>query len=257
MKIRLFLLLALFVPRAFGQSTFAEGTIAHIIYIIKENRSFDSYFGAYPGVQSFCQGGHSPANTVCIAPNDATNQCTAGDTCPQPACSSATASCTGTGIASYQEKPFPLLLESAATTYADISHTHLALVEHNHNGLMDDFDTKGCNSPTTSACGYVYFDRTQIPIYWSYADTYGLEDHFFSAETPSMPGHFYIFAGSSHGISDNASRTLLGGDSCLGGPNAGAECTTASQCPGSICGSGQTWNWHSAWTCEAKHTGTT
>ncbi len=221
-----------------------KGTITHIIYIIKENRSFDSYFGAFPGVQSFCQGGHSPVHTVCIAPNDATSRCTSGDTCPQP-----------TTIAQHSAKSYPLLLENALTVYHDISHTHNSLFHYNNNGAMDKFQTSGCpnsgGDPTANPCSYDYFDSTQIPIYYSYATTYGLADNFFSVLAPSMPGHLYIFAGSSHEISDNPT-IKVGGKSCIGGTNPGLPCSKNSQCGSGTCSR----IWSSGWNCDASHKGT-
>jgi len=238
---RLFTVL-LFAASACGQ----EGTITHVIYLIKENRSFDHYFGAYPGVRSYCQGGHSAVNTVCIAPDDAANQCTSGDTCPQPVA----------GLSRHNGDSYSLLLENGTTAYEDVTHTHVALLNYTDAGLMDKFTITGCpnsaGTPTTQPCAYAYFDRSQIPIYYSYADTYGLADNFFSVMTPSAPGHMYIFAASSNGVSDNPVYLTVGGKTCLAGTNAGVNCTANAQCPGSSCSNA----WQSNWTCEATHTGT-
>src|SRR3954454_6176404 len=45
------LLLALLVPAA-GAAT-GIGKIKHVVVIMQENRSFDSYFGTYPGADGF------------------------------------------------------------------------------------------------------------------------------------------------------------------------------------------------------------
>jgi phospholipase C len=228
---------------------FAQGTITHIISIKKENRSFDHYFGAYPGVQSICQGGNSPANSVCYAPNDSTAACTTGDICPQP-----------TSIARKSGNPYPLLLEDANTIYADVDHARGSLVFQTHGGLMDKFSTAGCpnsgGSPTAAECGYAYFDRTQIGYYYSLADTYGLHDNFFSAMTPSAPATMMWFAGQNGGISDNPVTMTKGGFTCVAGPHIGATATHAND--PIHCGSDTptaTHAYKSNWTCESTHTG--
>jgi phospholipase C len=280
-------------------SAFAQnGTITHFIYLTKENRSFDSYFGSFPGVQSYCAGGHSPASTVCYAPNDATSACTSGDTCPYPIGSGASDPgdfSTG-GLARNFGIAQPLLLESAGGNYADIPHTHDALLGYMHGGLMDEFSTTGCmggmycysgngneqygpvacssntdctnpsyplcESPAqVSSCGYAYFDSTQIGPYYAYATTYGLSDNFFSGAFPSQPGHMYIFAASSNGISDNGGTLRSdGGKTCQTGPNTGNSCScTGSTCNDAVsCGASTpscSDKWSSSWTCEASKTG--
>lgn len=258
-----FTLLLTMFPMAFAQN----GTITHFIYIKKENRSFDSYFGTgFPGVQSYCQGGRSPARTVCYAPNDSTSACTLGDSCPYPAGTSPTNGCGN--FASGGLAPENLLLECAPTTYADISHTHTSLLAYADGGAMDAFAAAGCASNTaaqTSPCGYAYFDSSQIPYYYSYAATYGLADNYFSGMFPSEPAHMYMFAATTNGVSDNASSNILGltqgGKTCQTGSNAGNPCScSGSTCNDPIdCGSSTpvcSNAWSSSWTCEAGKQGT-
>src|SRR5579871_1073463 len=261
-RLTLALLLTTF-PAAIAQN----GTITHFIYIKKENRSFDSYFGTgFPGVQSYCQGGHSPAKTVCYAPTDSTSACTTGDTCPYPAGTSPTNGCgnfSSGGLA-----PESLLLECAPTTYADIAHTHTSLLGYVDGGAMDNFQTAGCGSDSaaqTASCGYAYFDNSQIPFYFSYAATYGLADNFFSGMFPSEPAHMYMFAANTNGVADNASGggagLTKGGKTCQTGPSAGNACS----CSGSTCNDPTDCGsstpscsnaWSSSWTCEASKQGT-
>jgi phospholipase C len=259
-------------------------TVTHIIYIIKENRSLDSYFGAFPGytpsggsfqgVQSYCVGGTSPVfpnQAVCHYGNPA-NECSAySGTCPEPIT-----------LSQFEGSPYSLYLEDATVNYHDVDHTHYELINYSDNGLQDRYSTQGCpnsgGSPISSPCGYAYFDSTQIGpsttpgTYYYYATNYGLEDNFFATTTPSMPGHFYIFSGQNHGVADNPTTTEAGAKSCYPGATvnagqsvAGVACSSSSQClsnqcgcPASICtgngGPGQ-W-WESSWTCGAAHSGT-
>src|SRR5579863_10520078 len=104
MKLLLGSLMVLLTNLSFAQN----GTITHVIYLSKENRSFESYFGSFPGVQSYCTGGHSPAKTLCYAPS--ASSCTSGDTCPFPIGSGApgcTQFSTG-GLATQDGNPQPL-----------------------------------------------------------------------------------------------------------------------------------------------------
>ena len=256
-------LLLMMLPAAVAQN----GTITHFIYIKKENRSFDSYFGTgFPGVQSYCQGGHSPAKTVCYAPSDSTSACTTGDTCPYPAGTSPTNGCGK--FASGGLAPENLLLECATTTYSDIAHTHTSLLDYVDGGAMDNFQTAGCASDSaaqTAPCGYAYFDGSQIPFYFSYASTYGLADNFFSGMFPSEPAHMYMFAANTNGVADNASGggsgLTNGGKTCQTGANAGNACScSGSTCSDPInCGSSTPTcsnAWASSWTCEANKQGT-
>lgn len=259
MKLLLGSLLVLLTNLSFAQN----GTITHVIYLSKENRSFDSYFGSFPGVQSYCTGGHSPAKTLCYAPS--ASSCTSGDTCPFPIGSGApgcTQFSTG-GLATQDGNPQPLLLECATTIYHDIAHTHVALLGYVDGGAMDNFSTSGCGSDVAAQiypCGYVYYDSTQIGPYYAYAAAYGLADNFFSGMFPSQPGHMYMFAANSNGIADNSGTLKTGGKTCQTGPNAGNSCS----CTGQTCNDETSCGvstpscssqWASSWTCEAAKTG--
>src|ERR671935_1941270 len=57
---------------ASGASTGSIRTIKHVIIIMQENRSFDSYFGTYPGADGIRRKKGVP--TVCV-PNPLTHQC--------------------------------------------------------------------------------------------------------------------------------------------------------------------------------------
>src|SRR5260370_41236665 len=63
----LLLLLAFSIHSAFGKNKKTQGSgihkIKHVIIIMQENRSFDSYFGTYPGAEGFPMRDGVP--TVC------------------------------------------------------------------------------------------------------------------------------------------------------------------------------------------------
>jgi hypothetical protein len=276
------LLIAISLFCSLASSMASAQTVTHIIYVIKENRSFDNYFGTFKGystpagwqgVQSYCSGGSSPVypnQAVCHYGNP-TNECSSyGGDCPEPI-----------SFSKYSGNPYSLYLEDAATTYADVSHAHSQLLSYNDNGLQDAYPTTGCpnsgGTATVNPCGYAYFDGAQIGpesqpgTYYYYARKYGLSDNFFATSTPSSAGHFYIFAGQDHGLSDDPDTTALqSGKSCYPGATinqgksiAGVACTTNSACasnqcgcPSSVCPGSSAGYWNGAWTCGAKHTGT-
>jgi phospholipase C len=150
--------------------------LKHLIFIVQENRSFDSYFGTYPKADGF------PSPLPClksIAPPK---------TCQRPYLDHEANNQGGPYLSEYQE--------------ADIDH-----------GKMDGFvvqrekelERGGCppddeNVPRDCASGEVdvmgYHDGTDLPNYWAYAKNDVLMDHFFeSVHSWSQPGHFEIFSG--------------------------------------------------------------
>jgi phospholipase C len=57
-----------------------------------------------------------------------------------------------------------------------------------------------------------YYDRSDIPYYWDYADKYVLCDNFFSSEFgPSFPNHLYIVSGAAGPNGLNNSRYSVNG----------------------------------------------
>ena len=60
-------------PDVFGsygkvKRTQSSNPIQHFVFIIKENRSFDSYFGAFPGADGASQGTTSTGQVVPLGP---------------------------------------------------------------------------------------------------------------------------------------------------------------------------------------------
>src|SRR5215472_7378796 len=50
-----------------GPTCTAPGSIQHVIYLIKENRSFDNYFGTFPGANGLTTALDSAGNVVPLA----------------------------------------------------------------------------------------------------------------------------------------------------------------------------------------------
>jgi phospholipase C len=147
--------------------------IKHIIVIMQENRSFDSYFGTFPGADGIPMNA-SGQPSGCV-PDAQTNQCVA------PYVDHADVNGGGP--------------HSEANASADID-----------NGKMDGFigqtlsAKKGCldqnnpacaNSPTPDVMGY--HTQGDIPNYWAYAKDFVLQDHMFEPNASwSLPSHLFM-----------------------------------------------------------------
>ena len=161
--------------------------IKHIVILMQENRSFDSYFGTLSGVHGFSD------------PNVPT-QMVGGTTYPvfdqfgfQPG--------TGASSTGYLQ-PFRLLtdppLEEGQTTN-DIDHSWAGQHVSWNNGAMDSFikshlSTDGAtNGPVTMG----YFTRADLPFYYALADAFTICDGYHcSVLGPTDPNRLMLMSGS-------------------------------------------------------------
>jgi phospholipase C len=146
--------------------------IKHIIIIMQENRSFDSYFGTYPGADGIPMANGVP--TVCV-PDPRTGQCVKPYHNPQDL-----------------NHGGPHGVPSAR---ADIDQ-----------GKMDGFIAQAehgvgsCTNPDDPACSpngqtdvMGYHDYHEIPNYWAYAKNFVLHDHMFEPDASwSLPAHLFL-----------------------------------------------------------------
>ncbi len=150
--------------------------IQHIIIIMQENRSFDSYFGTYPGADGIPMKDGVP--TVC-SPDPVTKQCI---------------------------KPY----HDASVVNTGGGHGVAASVTDIDGGKMDGFvaaqqsaiqnycrdaqdptcvERKSGNNPDVMG----YHDRREIPNYWAYADNFVLQDRMFAPNASwSLPAHLFM-----------------------------------------------------------------
>jgi phospholipase C len=121
--------------------------LKHIVFFVKENRSFDHYFGAFP----------DPTNSL--------DQST-------------TAGCSGfVGTRTFTMGPAPDPMPQ------DVNHGADAWTQAYHNGVMDGFCHEG--GAIVKSTGQDLADSQMhagdIPSYWAYAKTYGLGDRMFAS----------------------------------------------------------------------------
>jgi len=146
--------------------------IKHIVIIMQENRSFDHYFGTFPGADGIPTANGAP--TVCVTdPVDGA--------CIKPFHDTARKNNGGP--------------HGQSNATADIDA-----------GKMDGFieqaekAQKGCADPNDPACagaGLVdvmgYHDDREIPNYWAYAENYVLQDRMFEPNASwSLPEHLFM-----------------------------------------------------------------
>jgi phospholipase C len=142
--------------------------IRHIIVVMQENRSFDTYFGTFPGADGIPMHGGVPA--VC-APD------------PGHAC----------------QRPYVDHLDSSTGGPHGAVAATLSIAGGRMNGFLVA-QTKGrCASIVDPSCSpsykpdvMGYHTGSDIPNYWTYAKQYVLQDHMFEPNASwSLPAHLF------------------------------------------------------------------
>jgi phospholipase C len=151
--------------------------IKHVIVVMQENRSFDSYFGTFPGADGI------PASngrfTVCV-PDPRSGGC---------------------------QRPYhdPALVNGGGPHDAAPGRLDV------NGGRMDGFvrmaessggrgcgATTGVCSPSARPDAMGYHDAREIPNYWRWAHDFTLQDHLFASNASwSLPAHLFLVSGWS------------------------------------------------------------
>lgn len=135
--------------------------IQHVVFLVRENRSYDEMFGRFRGSDGVTRGRLSNGRMVPLG-----------------------------------YSPDHLLL--------DIGHSGGAAVTADDNGRMNGFNLLPGAIQNGRDVAMSQFQQSQIPNYWSYAQHFTLDDHFFSTiNGPSYPNHLVTIAASSNNTDDN------------------------------------------------------
>jgi phospholipase C len=152
--------------------------IRHVVIIMQENRSFDSYFGTYLGADGI-PGLASNTGTVPCVPDPKLGHCA---------------------------RPF----HDTANLNLGGPHTHADAVGDIRGGKMDGFVARRqlflaqyCNAHPVSPpyCPdkakepdvMGYHNQREIPNYWAYAHHFVLQDHMFQSDSSwSLPAHLFL-----------------------------------------------------------------
>jgi phospholipase C len=174
--------------RASVPKRLADGTpitihkIRHVVIIMQENRSFDSYFGTYPGADGIPGLAGHPGRVPCV-PDPRLHHC---------------------------ERPY----RDASPRNTGGPHGHGSAMSDINGGKMNGFITQAeagrtsfCKSHFDDPrCSFAprkpdvmgYHDWREIPNYWDYASKFVLQDHMFESDSSwSMPEHLYLVSGWS------------------------------------------------------------
>jgi phospholipase C len=143
--------------------------IQHVVVIMQENRSFDSYFGTYPGADGIPHGVcvPDPVNGGCVAPFHDSADINYGGP------------------------------HSAKNATADIDAGKMdgfvGQAETGQGCSTTDPNCSPCASQPTKCTGVMgYHDAREIPNYWAYAKDYVLQDHMFEPNASwSLPQHLF------------------------------------------------------------------
>ena len=178
--------------------------IQHVIFIVQENHSFDNYFGTYPGAKGIPSGlllysNPGQKNSTAYAPyllSDSTPIYLTGDELPPGVSDPSQLTATSPYL------PHHLTSEAGPLLTNAWAAAHVAY----DNGKMDGFISAQGGSTQTMG----YYDRSDIPYYWDYADHYVLADNFFSSLLgPTFPNHLYIASGAAGPISVKGNYSWL------------------------------------------------
>jgi phospholipase C len=149
----------------------------HLIFIVQENRSFDHYFGTYPGVDG-----------LTIGEDGQPTNCVPDPVLGHPSCS----------------------YHTEANLFRGGPHNRRAAVVSIDGGEMDGhvealpLSNRGCIDRTSPGClpfegpelqpdVMSYLDRSNIPNYWAYADGFVLQDRLFApTDGWTLPSHLFL-----------------------------------------------------------------
>jgi phospholipase C len=186
--------------------------IRHIVVIMQENRSFDSYFGTYPGADGLPRK-HGKF-TVCV-PDPLKGGC---------------------------QRPF----HDSTNRNAGGPHDHIDAIRDIDGGRMSGFLARAesgrkmfCNRHINSPkCSLApknpdvmgYHDAREIPNYWSYARHFVLQDHMFQPDTSwSLPSHLFLVSGWSAKCSQRGNpMSCVNAEQALGSPPGDPENLTGA-----------------------------
>jgi phospholipase C len=155
----------------------ARAHLKHLVFIVQENRSFDHYFGTFPGAEGFPMRNGEPS--VCI-PDPILGRCV---------------------------HPY----HTSSHLQEGGPHNQLASTRDVNGGRMDGFvrvvvdssehcadsrEDPGCESylgPEGQPDVMSYHTKRTIPNYWRYAEEFVLQDHMFApADSWTLPAHLFL-----------------------------------------------------------------
>ncbi len=151
--------------------------IQHVVIIMQENRSFDEFFGTYPGADGLPR--KNGQFTVCV-PDPRAHRC---------------------------QRPY----HDTTADNGGGNHVFSDVARVENHGKMDGFiavaetEPRNCGAVVHPKCKSSgppdvmgYHDGRDLPNYWAYAKNFVLQDHMFqNVSSWSFPGHLAMVSGWS------------------------------------------------------------
>ncbi len=164
-------------PSSASSSFETKTPIEKVVFIIKENRSFDTMFGRFPGVNGVTKGRMALLIPLAIRENRG----------------------------SYLDVVTRPLAPPPGDRYpSDLPHDYAQVPITYNEGKMDGFAV----NPNAYMYAYTQQRPQDIPNYWTLAKDYAISDNFFaSAVGPSFPNHLMTIAATSAQTHDNPDQS--------------------------------------------------
>ena len=186
------------VPRVLpaGCAAKPSSAIQHLVVIIQENHSFDSYFGSY------CKAavGSNPA-------------CTNGPEC-----------CEASPPRDPGSRRAPVLLTDEENASFSPDHSRGCEESEINGGKMDHFVEGACGNPRNFAVA----DPKVMAPYWTLARNGALADRYFQPVAGASSSNDMYFARASYVFTDNEVMPLSVGAKCGGGTTVRRNYTDAT-----------------------------
>jgi phospholipase C len=157
--------------------------IRHVVIIMQENRSFDSYFGTYPGADGIPGLAGNPGAVPCVPDTRVAH-------CVRPFHDTANANLAGphghddalSDIAGGKMNGFVVREQAFLTQYCK----------------AHPVSPPYCPMTQTVPDVMGFHDKREIPNYWAYARQFVLQDHMFQPDSSwSLPSHLFLVSGWS------------------------------------------------------------
>ena len=176
-------------PSPSGKPAKGIDKIGHMIFIVMENRSFDHYFGTYPGADGIPMKNGKPS--VCI---------------PDPV--------LGHCVRPYHDTSMVNVGGPHAKPQSDLDvnggkmdgFVQSALLQATNTCALDPTDPscKGKVGPQLQPEVMGYHTGAEVRNYWTYADNFVLQDHMFaSVDSWTLPAHLFLVSGWSAWCKDH------------------------------------------------------
>ncbi|MBV8998672.1 MAG: hypothetical protein JO304_06405, partial [Solirubrobacterales bacterium] len=160
--------------------------IKHVVIIMQENRSFDQYFGTFPGADGIPGLAGNPGSVPCVPDPAHAGQCV------RPFHDTNDKNFGGPHGAANATADMDCA--AAATRAGCKMDGFVGQAEQGQSCTSTDPNCSPCTTGTRTQCIDVmgYHDAGEIPNYWAYAENYVLQDHMYEPNASwSLPEHLF------------------------------------------------------------------